>query len=244
MTERSQIALVWLSLVLTAVYGGALIFLFDMFPPPDATLGAADIARFYAERATEIKVGAMLAGWTSASLFPMWFVVGVQIRRIEGERPVWGPLAQVSGGLTSIFLVLPPLLWGAAAFSPDRPAEITKAIHEVSVLTLVCTDQYFIFLWISLCVACLLPKNVPYSPFPRWFGYFNIWLTLMFEAGVFGFYFKSGPFSWNGLFPFWLPFGLFGVWIPLTAYLLIKACRLQAKAAERDADSAPSEVRV
>ena len=48
---------------------------------------------------------------------------------MEGKTAVWGPLAMVSAGLMSIFLVVPPILWGAAAFSPDRPAEITKAIH-------------------------------------------------------------------------------------------------------------------
>lgn len=241
MSERSQIALVWVTLVFTTVYGVALIFMFDMFPPPNATLGAAEIARFYAERAPEIKIGAILASWTGGTIFPLFFVVGVQIRRMEGKTAVWGPLAMVSAGLMSIFLVVPPILWGAAAFSPDRPAEITKAIHELSVLCLVCTDQYFVFGWIALSVACLLPKKVAHTPFPRWFGYLNIWLTIMLEAGAFGFYFKSGPFSWNGLFPFWMPFVLFGAWIPVMSYLVIKACKAQSRSAEQSRERVLTE---
>lgn len=238
MSERSQIALVWVSLVFLTIYGLNMIFLFDMFPPPNPTVGAEAIARFYSERAADIKVGAVLASWTGASIFPLFFVVGVQIRRLEGKQAVWGPLAMVTSGMMSIFLVVPPILWGAAAFSPERPPEITKAIHELSVLCLVTTDQYFAFAWIGLSVACLLPKKVPHTPFPRWFGYLNIWMTLMLEAGAFGFYFKAGPFSWNGLFPFWLPFLLFGAWIPLTAYLVIKACKAQARSAEESGNHA------
>jgi hypothetical protein len=37
------------------------------------------------------------------------------------------------------------------------------------------------------------------------------------------------PFSSNGLFPFWFPFVLFGAWIPVMSYLVIGACKAQAR---------------
>jgi hypothetical protein len=71
---------------------------------------------------------------------------------------------------------------------------------------------------------------MPHSPFPRWFGYFNIWFVFMAEAGALAWLTRTGPFAWEGLFPFWLPFILFGVWIPIMATLLLRALSAQRRA--------------
>ncbi len=46
----------------------------------------------------------------------------------------------------SIPLVLPPIYWGVAAFTPTRAPEITAIMHELAMLTFVTTDQYYIFM--------------------------------------------------------------------------------------------------
>jgi hypothetical protein len=61
---------------------------------------------------------------------------------------------------------------------------------------------------------------------------------MMFEAGALAFNFRTGPFSWNGLLVFWSPLSLFGLWIGVMAYLLLKSLKLQrqdAVAAEENA---------
>jgi hypothetical protein len=40
--------------------------------------------------------------------------------------------------------------------------------------------------------------------------------------------FKVGPFAWDGLFPFWVPFGSYGPWIVALVYCLLRAIRQQA----------------
>ncbi len=230
MPERSQAALVWASLILSTIYGFALILLMQVLPPPDADQTATEVAAFYTEHAEQVRLGAVICSWTAATIFPLWFVIGVQIRRLEGERAIWGPLTMVSGGLLTIFLVFPPIFFGAAAFSPERDPDITKALHEIGVLILVSTDQYFVFAWVALVVACFIPTQLAHSPFPRWFGYVNIWFILIAEMGAICYYFKTGPFAWNGLFPFWIPFAAFGLWIPVISYLLLRALKAQARA--------------
>lgn len=49
----------------------------------------------------------------------------------------------------------------------------------------------------------------------------------MFELGAIAFIPKTGPFAWNGLFTFWSPLTLFGVWIGTTSWLLLRALRRQ-----------------
>jgi hypothetical protein len=236
MSERSQVAMVWWGVAFATIYGLTLIFLLRMLPPPDATLSAMEVARWYASRAFEIRLGATISSWTSAAILPLWLVIGMQIARQERRYPVWGALAMVGGAMMSLFLVLPPIFWGVAAFTPDRAPEVTAIMHELGVLTLVTTDQYFIFGWVALVVACLRPQTMPHSPFPRWFGYFNAWLATMFEAGAIAFLTKTGPFSWNGIFPFWIPFCLFGAWICVMTYLLLKSLKAQRQDAIMDTE--------
>lgn len=226
-SERSQTVIVWWAIVFTAIYGVVLGFLLHMIPPPDATNSAQEIARWYQTHATEIKIGATIGAYSGAFLVPLWAVITIQVARQEAGRPIWALMAALGGGLMSIFLALPPLFFGVAAFTANRPPEVTALMHELGVLTLVTTDQFYIFAWAAVAVVCLRPQHAPHSPFPRWFGYFTIWTALMFEAGAVAFNTRTGPFSWNGLLVFWSPLTLFGLWIAVMCVLLLRSLKLQ-----------------
>lgn len=165
----------------------------------------------------------------------------MQMSRQEKGRPIWSSLTLVSGGLISIFLVLPPIFFGAAAFTPTRAPEVTAIMHQLGVLTLVTTDQYFIFSFVAVVVMCFLPRRADHSPFPRWFGYFTIWFTLMAEAGAVAFNTRTGPFAWNGLLAFWIPFGVFAPWLVIFMYLLIRALKGQVQHAEMHDEQADGD---
>lgn len=237
---RSQKVLVWWTVVFAIIYGLALRFLLHMLPPPTAKWSADQIAQFYVEHSSEIKIGATISSWTGAFFVPIAIVVAIQMYRQENGKPVWSIAACTMGTLMSIFLVLPPLFWGVAAFTPDRAAEVTAIMHELGTLTLVTTDQYFIFMWVAIVVVCLVPNTVVHSPFPRWYGYFTAWTALMFEAGAIAFLTRSGLFAWNGLLVFWSPLTLFGAWIAVTATLLNKSINKQMREASFEPVPAPS----
>ena len=224
MTERVQTVLIWWGLLFMFAYGVVLWGLLDMIPPPSATMTAEEVAAFYRDNSLPIRVGAMVASWISAFAVPIAVVISVQMVRLEQGVPTWAILQFAGGIMMSIFLVLPPLFWGVAAFTPDRLAEITAGFHELAMLTLVTTDQYFIFQMVPIAVIALTRKS---EVFPRWLGYFTIWAALMFEAGALAFLVKSGPFSWNGMFVYWFPLIVFGTWISVISGVLLRAIRRQ-----------------
>ena len=231
MSERSQVILVWWTIVSVVVFGLAWVFLIRLMPLPEPSLSAEQVARHYAENSLSIRIGAVICSWTSAFLVPITVVVAVQLARLEKGVPVWSILYFAGGILTSIFLVLPPVLWGVAAFTPGRPPEITLVIHEFAILAFVTTTQFFIFYMVALAVVTLGRTGDAASPFPRWFGYLTIWVALVTEVGAVGYLTKHGPFAWNGLFVFWLPFGIGFTWLAVLAILLLRGLKRQREAA-------------
>ncbi|MDB5726682.1 MAG: hypothetical protein JWQ16_3436 [Novosphingobium sp.] len=228
MSARKQKILVWWTIISIIIFGSAYTFLIRLVPLPSPTLDAASVARFYAENSLSIRLGAMICSWTSAFLVPLSVVVAFQLSRLEKGLPVWSALYFAGGILTSIFLVLPPLLWGVAAFTPTRPPEITLVVHEMATLLWVTTTQFFIFYMVALVVVILGSDQDASSPFPRWFAYLTVWVALITEVGAVGFLTKVGPFAWNGLFIFWLPFGVGFAWMFLLAFLLLRDLNRQS----------------
>lgn len=232
-SERSQRAILWWSVAFLVIFAFTWVFLLEMVPPPPATLSAADVAAYYTEHATKIKLGSVIASWTSAFMVPFSLVVAFQLARIEEGKPVWAVLSLCSGCLMSMFLVFPPILWGVVAFEPSRPVEITSALNQMANLTLITTDQFYIFQMIAIWIVSLRAKPDPLSAFPRWLGWLTLWTAIIVELGAAAYMFRTGPFAWGGLFAFWFPFNFFFIWMISMFIMLFRALRLQEAAAAR-----------
>lgn len=233
-SERVQIILTWWSMIFFAISLVVWWWLFKMVPPPTPMLSEAEVAQFYIQNGAKIRTGAMISSWVSAFMVPLAVVVFIQMKKLESGTPAWSYLAFAGGITMSMFLVFPPILWGVAAYTVDRAPELTTLMHELAMLTFVTTDQYYIFMWLPLAFVSIRAKeNDPLSPFPRWYGWLTLWATLTAEVGALAFHFKSGPFAWNGLLVFWLALVLFGGWLIVTYYMLLKSLKLQQAAAEQ-----------
>ncbi|WP_179467061.1 hypothetical protein [Mycolicibacterium vinylchloridicum] len=231
-SEQSQRAILWWGIALAVIYFLALLFLLQQVPTKNPAWSAEQIAQWYAANQTKIKWGAVICSWTGAFMMPILAVIAVQMARVEtGGWKIWSALSLVSGAMMSLFLMLPPMFWGVAAYTaPRKDPEVTALMHELATLTLTTTDQYYIFMWIGVTVICLRPATqlVKHNPFPRWWGWMSLWITIMFEAGAIAFIPRSGPFAWNGLLVFWSPLTLFGVWITVQSFLTFRAIRQQS----------------
>lgn len=225
--RTQQILLAW-TVLFAVAYVLALAFLLDMIPPPPATWSASQLADWYAARHTSIRIGAVVSSICSGFMLPLSAVIAVQLARIDGGMRVWS-LAALSGGvMTSIPMVLPPLFWGVAAYTPSRDVQVTALAHEIGTLIYVSVVPFYLFLFVAVIVFCLRKPTAAHSPFPRWFGYLTAWIALMFEAGPMAFLTKTGPFAWDGVLAFWVPFILVIAWLSMMIPLLANALRHQA----------------
>lgn len=229
MSARSQIIIIIWGLVFLLIYGFTMWGLVHMMPPPPPAWSAERIAQFYRDHTMQIRIGALIMSWVGGFGVPIAVVCSVQIKRLEKGLPVWSWMSLSGGILMSLFLVLPPIMWGTAAYTADRAPGVTAMLHELSLLTLTTTDQYFIFYMVAIGVASLGMKD-KYTAFPRWFGFLTIWAALAFEVGAFAFIPKSGPFAWNGALVFWMPLSVYGAWLFIMCGVLINRISRQAAA--------------
>jgi hypothetical protein len=66
--------------------------------------------------------------------------------------------------------------------------------------------------------------------YPRWSAYLSIFVSFfMFEAALILF-FKTGPFSQNGLLVFYVPMVVFFAWVMVFSILALKAINAEAAA--------------
>ena len=62
----------------------------------------------------------------------------------------------------------------------------------------------------SLALAAAIFWDMGAPPvLPRWVGYYNVWVAIGIVPGCMSVFFRTGPFAWNGLFPFWIPVCVF-----------------------------------
>ena len=125
-SERSQRAILWWGIALAIVYIFAFAFLLQQVPLKNPEWSAEQVAQWYVHNQGKIKLGAVLTSWTGAFMMPILAVVAVQMARVEtGGWKIWSALSLVSGAMMSLFLMLPPMFWGVAAYT--APARTPKS---------------------------------------------------------------------------------------------------------------------
>jgi hypothetical protein len=231
-SATTQRTLIFLALSMAGAYFFALIFLMQIFPPPAPNLPAAEVARVYQHSNIRFRVGAALAIIVGGFYLPWSMAIAVQMDRIEKGSSIWTMLQAVTSAAGTWIFALPPLLWAAAAYNAARNPEITSLMHEAAFLVFYCASSFFPFQLVAVGVVSLSKNNVdPNTAFPRWLGWLSLWTAGVASEGFVGVVFNSGPFSWNGVFVFYLPLAVFTVWMVAMATMMLRAIKLQTRQA-------------
>ena len=228
MNARSQILCAWCGILCPLVMFIGLWPAAGFFPPHLPSASADEIAAIYQRDATGIRIG-MIAILIAGALYaPFTAAIAAQMRRVEHQRTPVLTYTQLAAGIASILLfIVPAMIWTAAAFRPERNPEITQALNDLGWLFFVMPFVLGFTQNLALGFTIIGDKR-PKPVFPRWLGYFNFWIALLFVPGCMVTFFKDGPFAWNGLLAFWLPATVFGPWFFVVSIFVMKAAKQQA----------------
>lgn len=180
--------------------------------PPAANDQPERIVAWYANNPTAVRAGLLVALVSVCGVGPLIAVISTQMLRIEGRRPVLS-LLQLAGGLmTWVMLFIPQLIMNVAAFRPDREPGLTVTLTDLAWLLFVTPIGPFITQNLAIAGA-VLTDRAPMPVFPRWVGYANLWIALLFCPASLAYLFKGGPFAWQGIFAFWLGLVMYSAWL-------------------------------
>lgn len=228
LSTRSQIACAWAGLGLIALVTGGFLLLAGFLPPLHASDSAQEVADYYRTNTDAIRAGVVIGfmGWTGWAALTT--VIAVQLARMQPQRPVLAMLQLVTGTAGFVFLLLSMIILLVATFRPERSPELTQALHDLGWVTLFITVPAFSTQALVIGIATLR-RNSPVQVYPRYFGYLNIWVAILFLPALAIPFFKTGAFSWQGALVYWLAFIVFFLWI-LAMFVEIR------RTAKREAD--------
>ena len=137
------------------------------FPPPSPNQSAAEVAAMIDRDRTSIRIGIIICLASCPLLMPFLASFTIQMRRIEGARPILAYTQLALGALATIEFVIPYVFMLASTYRPDQHPDVTRALFDLSwffFLGVVCT---FVLQLAVFGVAVLSDRHRP-PIFPRW----------------------------------------------------------------------------
>jgi len=227
MNTKAQLICTWSGMVFSLMFLVGFWPIANFMPPLAPSLPAAEVAAAYQEHTLPIRFGLLMMMTSAGFICPFVAVIAVQMKRIEGSHPAL-TITQISTGtLNAVFFVVPSVIWTVTAFRPERDPELLLLMNDFGWITFLMPFTTFIVQNFSIGLSILSDKREQ-PVFPRWLGFFNFWVAVLFIPGGLLTFFKTGPFAWNGLFVWWIPFIVFFAWYMLMFYMLRAAVIAQA----------------
>jgi hypothetical protein len=200
-----------------------------ILPPPPPSLPLADMAGHFRAHPTGMLVGGVLMMFAASLFFLFLGGLVACLKKMEGA---FAPLTY------TVMMIIPfgffPLFAMAVffietSFRPDLADETIRLLGDLGIFMLVIPALPGLVQFVTTGFIILRDIN-PQPIFPRWTGYFNIWVGVLSLPGCLVAFFKSGPFAWNGILAFWVPAVIFGILINVMFWAMRRAAKHPALA--------------
>jgi hypothetical protein len=225
MNYKTQIICIWVGLLGGVFIGIGQYSLMHYMPPISSALSAIEIADYYRVHHVAMLAGAIFVELGYAGVLVLCAPLAVLIMKMESPGRTWTYLWLMSTAIAYMASFLTWAIWSTAAFRVDRSPEIILALNDFAGIAYVGLVAPALPQFGSLGFAILGDRS-PKRIFPRWIGYFNIWVALGSMPSAFiAFFPHGGPFSWNGVIGFWIAVGIYFIWVPVTVWSTIKTLK-------------------
>jgi hypothetical protein len=196
-------------------------------PPPSPAASAAEIAAFYRDDLTDIRIGMFITLFAASFLLAWGGAVSVQVKRLEGRfSPVTYGWVAATACIVIEFLY-PSMFWSLAAFRPEADPELIRRLNDLAWMPWLGIVSTGCFQGIGMGVLVLRDRR-PEPIYPRWFGYFQLWVAFGLSPATLLIFFKTGPMAWDGVITFWVPVATALAWLVVTTEMTARAIRRQA----------------
>lgn len=220
----AQLGCIWTGPLATVLALLGMVFISGFIPATSPAASGQEIASFYAENVTGIRIG-MVVSMIAFSLFvPFGIAIALQTQRIE-QVPVMSWIQIASVAIAALEGVMSCVIWLAAAFRPDvLDPDMTRMLHDLGWICFLVDVPPF-SIWIGAIGIAILRDENATPLFARWVGYFNLWVAVLILPALLVPFFKTGPFAYNGLLALYLPFGAFFIWMVVMTLALFRAVK-------------------
>lgn len=193
-------------------------------PPHHPSDSAEMIANIYRSETNRIRFGLALSFLGFAFFFPFGAGICAQTRKIEGAVPVLTYTQIAACASASLIFILSWVCFLTAAYRPERAPSEIYLINDLGWMTVVLCFVAYSAWCVAIGLAILIDSGKR-PIYPRWLGYLNLFVAMSYIPDDLIPFFKSGPFAWNGLFPFWIPLTTFLTWITAMYIMTARAIR-------------------
>lgn len=183
--------------------------------PPDFSMTGAQTAQFYSSHQLGMLIGITLSSVGMPFLASWDLQLGAMMRKLEGGSGLVSTVATVGITAIPVLLSFDCAVWAVAAYRPaSTNPDVTRAMSDLGWISSM-------LIWPPLCLGMVLVgvvilkrQDVP-GAFPKWLGWFSIFVGAV-EPGQAGIIFeKTGLFAPNGLGSWYLAVFTWGPWIIL-----------------------------
>ena len=190
-------------------------------PNPSPSLLANDLAARYLADLGEIRLGFIVSMIVVCLYLPWTALLTAQMARIEGKFHALSYLQLAGGALTVMVVSFSAMFWAVAAFRPERDPATMQMLTDTGWL---CIDLQYACTTLQMVAAALVgladKSKVPL--FPRWVCFLTLWCAISFFPASLTGVLKTGPFAWDGLLSYYIPYFCWLCWFTTASYYMIK----------------------
>jgi hypothetical protein len=213
MNKNAQLLCLWSGPLMLFLFWFGFMYCAGYLPPPPADLAPAQLVLRIHDNLAGFRIG-MLITMIGFSLMVPWAAgVAARVRSSEGRFPVLTHTQIGCAAIGSLIGQGATWIFEAVAYRlDDSDPLVIRALHDLAWFTFLAPWPSFTIWCFAQAMAILQDTRHP-ADLPRWCGFLSLWTGILFVPACLIFWFKVGPFSWNGLIAFYVPVFIFFIWV-------------------------------